>query len=94
MANYQLAMFEKYIHTNECSDEGGWFAFFTPEEDSLSRCEMMQPGMYVNGRETEEEAVQELVRMACQAIRDTQRQHGYSGDAVDFIQEGTEETIR
>lgn len=70
-----VMMFERYIHTNECSDEGGWFAFFTPNADG--DCEMMQPGLYVNGRETEEEAVRELVKMACQALKDTQHLHGF-----------------
>ncbi len=50
----RLKMFEKYIHTNNCSDEGGWFAFFTRGEvDDL-------PEWRVNGCETEEEAVSKL----------------------------------
>jgi hypothetical protein len=64
---------DKYIHVNECSDEGGWFAFFTPT-GSADNCEMMQDGMYVNGCESAEEAVKELVELACIALSGMRRE--------------------
>lgn len=55
----RLEIFERYIHTNSCSDEGGWFAFFTPSGvvDDL-------PDWRVNGYETEAEAVESLSHRA------------------------------
>ena len=58
-AEERLALFEKYIHVCACSDEGGYFAFFTPsgEIDDL-------PDWRINGCQTEEEAVQRLCEQA------------------------------
>jgi hypothetical protein len=62
----RLDMFERYIHTNNCSDEGGWFAFFVPPNSDInSSFEGSEAiGLYVNGCESEEEAVSELIQLA------------------------------
>jgi hypothetical protein len=61
----RLAMFERYIHTNRCSDENGWFAFFMPNgtiDDDMFECRS-------TGCETEEEAIRLLIQAACKDIR-------------------------
>jgi len=59
-------MFERYIHTNECSDEGGWFAYFVLDNDANGSFDLMDmSGLKVNGCATEEEAVKELVELVC-----------------------------
>lgn len=65
MNEERLQIFEKYIHTNACSDECGWFAFFTPNGtiDDL-------PDWRVNGCDTEEEAIRELVKLAATALQE------------------------
>lgn len=63
----RLEMFESFIHTNECSDEGGWFAFFTPNGE-IGMCDYMKDGIYVNGCASEREAVQALIKLACAVL--------------------------
>lgn len=55
------ALFYRFIHTNNISDEGGWFAYFTPAGlDDMQAFEFR-----ANGCATEEEAVYHLVTQAC-----------------------------
>lgn len=59
-------MFERYIHTNSCNDEGGWFAYFCPDGNATTAFdEAQKSGLYTNGWETEEQAVKQLIRIAC-----------------------------
>lgn len=67
MSEERRRTLEKYIHTNCCSDECGWFAFFTPS----GTIGFDLPDYRVNGRETEEEAIQALVEMAVKAITES-----------------------
>jgi hypothetical protein len=62
----RLDMFERYIHTNNCSDEGGWFAFFVPNGDDINGAyeAARTIGLYVNWCESEEEAVAKLIDLA------------------------------
>ncbi len=64
----RLNAFQPYIHTNACSDEAGWFAFFTPN----GLAEMDLPEWRVNGCETEAEAVRELTQRAVDALENAQ----------------------
>jgi hypothetical protein len=65
----RLAMFERLIHTNNCSDEGGWFAYFTPNSATENYDESRRIGLYVNGCDTEEEAVRRLIAIAFVTVR-------------------------
>lgn len=61
----RLQMFERLIHTNSCSDEGGWFAFFTPNgPDDMSAFTQR-----VNGCQSEEEALTELVKWVVEELK-------------------------
>jgi hypothetical protein len=55
----------KYIHVSECSDECGWFAYFEVngefDDEMFSR--------RVNGCETPDQAIKELVKTAVEALR-------------------------
>lgn len=65
----ELVMFRRYIHTNECSDENGWFASFCPE--GKFNDEMFE--YRSTGCETEEQAVQLLIKAACRDIRNMEQ---------------------
>jgi len=71
MSKFRLSKYEKYIHTNCCSDEGGWFAYPCPDGNATqSFDEMADAGLMVNNCETEEQAIQELVKLlVAQALR-------------------------
>ena len=66
MSEERLKIFEKYIHTNACSDEGGWFAFFVRPGESINDAYETAGDIrpYVNGCETEDEAVGLLIELA------------------------------
>lgn len=62
----RLRMFEKYIHTNNCSDEGGWFAYFCPDGSAAESYDVMKGcGLLVNGCDCEEEAINVLIQTVC-----------------------------
>lgn len=65
----RLRVFEEYIHTNACSDEGGYFAFFTPGRDAEGNPDHGFFDERVSGCASEEEAIHELAKLAAEAIR-------------------------
>jgi hypothetical protein len=59
----RLAVYEKYIHVNRCSDEGGWFAYFCPNGSATKSYDKMRDcDLFVNGCDSEEEAIQVLIQ--------------------------------
>ncbi|HWT01165.1 MAG TPA: hypothetical protein VN256_13030 [Pyrinomonadaceae bacterium] len=63
-AEARLSIFDKFIHTNECSDEGGWFAYFMPDGETTPDSFELR----VSGYDTEEEAVQALIKKAFEKL--------------------------
>lgn len=69
--NHATALAEsirKLIHTNECSDEGGWFAYWTPNGQTEDRYFDRR----VSGFESEAEAVEALIVTAIEQLAASQ----------------------
>jgi len=66
MDNDRLQMFERYIHLNACSDTNGWFGYFCPNGDANESYDVMEEEhLMIFSCETEEEALQELIKLVC-----------------------------
>ncbi len=59
----QLQTLAQYIHTNECSDEGGWFAYIVHPDKGINESFgwSRKVGLFVNCGESEAQIVRDLI---------------------------------